>query len=162
MRRTKRIIDEEISKTRQLLGKVLVVGLFFRVKAKILQQQRLTFFELHSDLLRFGTHTVRAEAHIFAACQFLIQDHTQPLGNRLQTHLQIRFSFGPAQVRSENQSRSVPQRIFDGGQGFADTGVVHNSSVFQWNIEVDAHKDTVTVQREITNGKLGHGVVVLD
>src|SRR5208337_1092743 len=72
-------------------------------------------------------------------------------------HLGIRFALGPAQVRGQDQARTVPQRVFDGGQSFADAGVVHDAPVFERHVEVHAHENTIATERKITNRKLRHG-----
>ena len=151
MRRAERIVHVELRQTSQLLGELLVVGFLLGMKPQILQKQRLTFFQLRGNFLRLWTDTVGTEAHVFAARQFFVEHHAQPLGHRLQAHLQIRFAFGTPQMRGQNQSRPMAQRILDRGQGFADARVVHHAAVFQRNIEVDAHEDTVAVERQITD-----------
>jgi hypothetical protein len=161
MRRAERIVDVEIRQTCQLLRELLVVRFFLRMKAEVLQKQRLAFFQLRGHFFRLGSDAVWAEPHVFAARQFLVEHHAQPLGHRLQAHLQIGLALGPSQMRGQNQPRPVPQGVFDGGQSFADARVVHDASVFQRNVEVDAHEDAVAVEREITDGKLGHWLVVL-
>jgi hypothetical protein len=51
----------------------------------------------------------------------------------------------------------MPQSILDGRKGFADAGIVHNATVFERHIEINAHEHTVAIEWEITNRKLGHG-----
>ena len=157
MRRAERVVDVVLGQVRQLPGELLVVGFFFGVEAQVLEQQRLALFQLRRDFLGFRADALGTEADVLAARQFLVEQHAQPLGHRLQTHLGIGLALGPAQVRSQNQARPVAQRIFDGGQGFADAGIVHDAPVFQRHVEIDAHENAVAVERKITNGKLGHG-----
>src|ERR1022692_353229 len=159
MRRAERIIHVEVRQASQLLGELLVVRFFFGVKPQILQQQGLTLFQLRGHLLRLRSHAVGPEAHVLAASQLFVEHHAQPFRHRLQTHLQVGLAFRPAQMRSQNQSRAVAQRVLDGGQRFADARIVHNASVFQRNIEVDPHEDAVVVKREITDRQLGHWLV---
>src|SRR5260370_25683623 len=71
------------------------------------------------------------------------------------------LAFGPAQVRGEDEAGSVTQSVLDAGQGFADARVVHDAAVVERDVEVDAHEKAMIVQREIANGKLGHGTPVL-
>src|SRR5581483_5466789 len=75
----------------------------------------------------------------------------------LQAHLGIGLALGTAQVRGQDQARAVAQGIFDSGQSLTDAGVVHDAAVVEGYIEIDAHEHTVSIEREITDGKLGHG-----
>jgi hypothetical protein len=141
MRCAERIVNIKIRQTRQLLRELFVVGFFLGMKAKVLQKQGLALFQLQSHFFRLGSNAIRAESHVLAARQFLIQNHAQPLRHRLQTHLGIGLALGPSQMRGQNQPRPVPQRVLNRGQSFADTRVIHDASIFQRNIEVDAHED---------------------
>ncbi len=109
-----------------MLGKILVVFFFFGVEAQILQQQRLAFFELEGHFFGFGAYALGAEADVFAARQFFVEQHAQALGDRLEAQLGIRLAFGTAQVRREDEARAVAQSVFDAGQGFADARVIHD------------------------------------
>src|SRR5438477_628064 len=61
------------------------------------------------------------------------------LGGRPQAQLRIRLALGPAQVRSQNHPRLVLQRIFDGGQRFANAGVVGDlPALIQGDVEIHA------------------------
>ena len=84
MRRAKRIIHVVGRKRRQLLGEFLVVRFFLRVKAQILEQQRLPHLQLRGNFFRLRSNAVGAKAYILAARQFLIEQHAQPLRHRLQ------------------------------------------------------------------------------
>ena len=157
MRRAESVVDVVLGQLRELLGEVLIVGLFLGVEAQVLEQQRLALFQLGGDFFGFRANALGTEANVLAARQLLIEQHAQPLGHRLQAHLGIGLAFGPAQMRSQNQARSMAQSIFDGGQSFADARVVHDAPVFERHVEVNAHEDPVAIERKITNGKLGHG-----
>ncbi len=115
VRRTERIVHVVLGQVRQLACEFLVVGFLFRVKAQVFEQQRLTLLKLGRDLFRLRPNALRAEADIFAARQFLVEQHAQPLGHWLEAHLGIRFSLGAAQVRGQNQPRSMPQRVLNRG-----------------------------------------------
>jgi hypothetical protein len=54
-------------------------------------------------------------------------------------------------MRSQDKSRAVAEGVLDGGQGLADARVIHYASIIEWNVEVDAHKNTVAVEGKITN-----------
>ena len=56
----------------------------------------------------------------------------------------------------QNQARSMPQSVFDGGQGFADSGIVHDAAIVEGDVEIHAHENTMVVERQIANGEFGH------
>src|SRR5260370_36988060 len=132
------------------------------MKPQIFQKQGLALFQLRGYVLSFGSNALRAEAHVFATRQFFVQHHAQPLGHRLQAHLRFRLALGSSQMRGQNESRPVPQGVLDRRKGFANSRVVHNPSVLERHVEVDAHEDSVTVEREIADRQLGHWLVVLN
>src|SRR5258707_14963505 len=74
----------------------------------------------------------------------------------LEYHLWMGLALLMAEMRSQNQPLSVAHLVFDGGQGFADAGVVHHPPTFNRHVEIHAHKDTVIVERKIANGEFGH------
>ncbi len=127
------------------------------MEAEVFKQQRLALLEFERHFFGFGPNALGAEANIFAARQFLVEQHAEALGDGFQTQLWIRLAFGTAQVRREDEARAVTQSVFDGGQGFADAGVVHDAAVVERDVEVDAHEDAPIVERKIANRKFGHG-----
>src|SRR5208282_4974903 len=151
------IIDVELGELCELLGKILVILFFFGVEAEVLKQQGLAFLELERHLFGLGPDALGAEADVFAARQFLVEHHAETLGDGFETQLWIRLAFGTAQVRREDEARAVTQSVLDGGQGFADAGVVHDAAVVERDVEVDAHEDATIVERKIANRKFGHG-----
>src|ERR1035438_3011174 len=46
--------------------------------------------------------------------------------------------------------------ILDRGQRFANPGVVHDAAVVKRDVEVDAHENTLIVERKIADRKLWH------
>ena len=148
------VVDVVVREAGELLGELGVVGFFFGVEAEVLQQQGLALFQLPGHLLGFGADAVGAESYVFSARQFLVQQHAQTLGCRLEAHRGIGFSLGPAEMGDQNQPCSVAESVFDGGEGFADAGVVDDAAIFERDVEVDAHEDAVIVEREVADGKL--------
>ena len=156
MRGAEGVVDIEIGELAKLPGEVLVVGFFFGVEAEVFEQQGLAFFQLARHFFGFGADALGTEADVLAARQFLVEHHAQTFGDGLEAHLGIRLAFGTAEVRGENEARAVAQSVLDGGQGFADAGVVHDAAVVERDVEIHAHEDAAVVEREIENGKLGH------
>ena len=157
MRGTERVIHVKVGKAGQLLREFLVVGFFLGVKAKIFEQQSLSLLQLARHFAGLRPDALRAEPHVLTPGQFLVQQHAQALRHRLKAHLRIRLPLGPAEVRRQNHARPMPQRILDRRQGLANAGFVHDAPVFERHVEIHPHEDTMIVQRQITDRKLGHG-----
>jgi hypothetical protein len=110
-----RVIHVVLRQVGKLPGELLVVRLFLGVEAQILQQEGLALFQLSGNFLSLRPNTLGTKADVFAARQFLVEQHAQPLRHRLQAHLRIGLAFRPAQMRCQDQARSVAQRVLDGG-----------------------------------------------
>ena len=151
MRRSERVVHVVVAELGELPGELGIVGFLFRVEAQVLEQQRLSLFQLGRHLFGLRADAVGREADVLAAAQNFVEQDAQALGHRLQAHLRIGLALGTAQVRGQNQARAVTQRVLDGGQGFADAGVVHHPSVVERNVEVHPHEDSFAAQRKITN-----------
>ena len=79
------------------------------------------------------------------------------LGRRPQAQLRIRLALGPAQVRSQNHPRLVLQGIFDGGQGFANAGVVGDlPALIQGNVEIHADEHAFVGEGKIGDREFSH------
>ena len=150
------IIHVEIGQAGKLLGKLLVVGFFFGMKAEILQQQGLALFQLSRHLLGFRTDAFGAEADVFVGGQFLVEQHAQAFRDRFEAHFRVWFPLGPAEMRNQNHAGAATQGVLDGGQSLADAGVVDNAAVFQRDVEVHPHEDAVIGKSKIANGKFCH------
>ena len=138
MRCTESVVYIKVGKTGQLLGKVLVVGFLFRMKAQIL---------LGRHFGGFRSNALRTKPNILGKRVFLIEQHAQALSDRFQTHLRIWLSLRPPQVRSQNQPRPLLQCIFDRRQSLSNAGLISNQPILERNVEVYAHEDTLIMQR---------------
>src|SRR6185503_5445600 len=146
------IVYVVVAKIRQLLRELLVIGFFFGMEAKVLEQERLTLLELACHLLGFNTDAVWTETHVLARCQVLVEKHPQALGDRLQAHSRIGLPLGAPKVRSQDQASSVAERVFDRGKGFFDAGIVGDSAiVIKRDVEVDPHENSMIIERKIAN-----------
>src|ERR1039457_6512149 len=88
------VIDVELGKLCELLGKILIILFFFSVEAEIFKQQSLAFLELERHFFGFGPDALGAEADVFAARQFLVEHHAETLGDGFETQLWICLAFG--------------------------------------------------------------------
>ena len=66
------------------------------------------------------------------------------------------LTFGPAQVRGENDSSSLLNSVVQGWQCGSQTSVVVDLVVFDWNVKVDANKHALALQVEVFDRKLVH------
>src|SRR5215470_6308958 len=156
VRGAERIIHVEIGESGELLGEFVVIRFLFDVETKILQQKGLAFFELTGHLLCLKADTVRTETDVFPTRKLAVEHHAKALRHWLQAHLGIRLALGTAEVRCQYQPRTVPKRVLDGWQRFANASVVHDAPIFEWHVEVYSHENTMVVERQIANGEFGH------
>src|SRR4029077_9601505 len=106
MRGAESIIHIYISQSSQLARKGRVISLFFCMKAQILQEQSLAFFQLVGHFFRSQANTIRSKTNIATAAKFFVQQHAEALCRGLQAHLGIKLSFWTPQMRSQNQPRT--------------------------------------------------------
>src|SRR5271154_6693947 len=135
------VVDVVVGERAELLGKLLVVSFFLRMEAKILEQQGLALFQFAGYFFGFGTDALGTETHVFSAGQFFVEQHAEPLGNRLEAEQGIGPALGASEMRGENEASAVTQGVLNGGESFADAGIVHDAAVFEGDVEVDAHED---------------------
>ena len=85
------------------------------MEAQVFQQQSLAHFQLRGHFLGFRPDAIGAEADVFPTRQFFVEQHAQALGHRLQAQFEIGFALGPAEVRGQDQARSVAQSVLNSG-----------------------------------------------
>ncbi len=78
------VVDVEFGELGELLRKMFVVLFFLGVEAEVFEQQGLAFLELERHFFGFGTNALGAEANIFAARQFFVEQHAQTFGDGLE------------------------------------------------------------------------------
>ena len=83
MRGAESVVYVVVRQAGKLLGELGIVGFFFGMEAQILQQQGLALFQPSGHLLSFGADAFGAEAHVFAARQFFVQQHAQAFSRRV-------------------------------------------------------------------------------
>jgi hypothetical protein len=141
---------ESVAQPGELLGKPVVVSLFFFVKSKVFEQQHVAI--LHYCGLVF--------------C--LIADAVCSKNNRPTKQTRKVFShrgkavplnaltLRPAQVRSKNHASIMCNSIADRRQSRANARVVFNLSFLERYVEIDANEDAIALQVKVFDGKLRH------
>ena len=152
MRGPERIVDEDIGVRRQRLRELRVVLFFLGMKPKVLEEDDARFRPLR---LVDGAAHVLADAVVDERHR-TIQQATQPIGDRPETHLRVAFALGPSQMTREHDRRAVVQRVADCRQRRADPCIVADSLVLDRDVEVDADERTRSRQLEISDRQLGH------
>ena len=103
--------------------------------------------------LRVGTDAIRGERHGLA------QHLAKLCGHGRKAVFRIHFSFWPAEVRSEHETRASfdgkPQR----GQCLADARVVGDAAAIERDVEIHADENALAAHFEIANGEFVHGRV---
>ena len=145
-----RIVHVDVAQLRELFREPRVVGLFFRVVAKVLQQQNLAWLRQHGFHCR--SDAIGRQFHGFAQKLFELRGH------RLHAHFRIRLAFGAAQMRRENHARAVLQSVLDGRYRGANALVAGDllPAIGERNIEIHPNEDAFPVQIKIFDRQFGH------
>src|SRR5260221_8157224 len=114
MRGAKCIVDVDISERGKSLGEPRLIFLLFSVKAQIFQHKYGAIRKLYALRLYGGADTVRGERH-----RNILKELLQPIRCGSETERRINFSFGAAQVRSQQYFCTVVECIANGRQCFA-------------------------------------------
>src|SRR5258705_10311268 len=134
MRRAECVFDIYVCEPSQCLGEPSFVLLFFSVKAQIFEHKYGAIRKLYALRLYGGADTVRGERH-----RNILKELLQPIRCGSETERRINFSFGAAQVRSQQYFCTVVECIANGRQCFANARVIRDCSVFiERNVEIDA------------------------
>ena len=75
-------------------------------------------------------------------------------GNWPQAVLLNNFSFGTSQMRRENHSGTLIDRILNCWNRGADARVVVNLAIFDRHVEIDTDEDALAFEWEIFDGEL--------
>src|SRR6266536_2903193 len=66
------------------------------------------------------------------------------------------LSFRPTQMRRENHSRTLLDRVPDRRQRSADARIILDLPVFDWDVEIDSDENAPGAESEVFDGKLVH------
>src|SRR5215467_7610945 len=89
--------------------------------------------------------------------------HAEELRQAIDERPQAEFRSGLAlraseMAREDYRRRALVERVLDSWQRRANARVVADDAVFQRHVEVDANEDALTLQGEIFNRQLRHGM----
>ena len=118
------VVDVDLAERGELLCEGGIVGFFFRVVAQVFKQQHLAGFELARQFVAISPTQSGEKATLTLSPSSLSSSSRRRSTTGRRRVLRIRLALGPAQVRGQDHLGLVPQRVFDGGQGGEDAGVV--------------------------------------
>jgi hypothetical protein len=139
MRRAKRIIDVNIGKSGQRLGKSGIILLLFFVKAKIFEQDHTRSWLSHHPL-DIRTDTVGRQENA------LLESFLEVFAHRRQAVFRNDFAIGPSQMGREHQLAGPFEDQTDRGEGTFDPVRLRNPSLIQGDVEIDAQKNRLILQ----------------
>ncbi len=102
------VVDVKVCQLGESFGKSFVVGFFFGVETKILEQKSLAAFQLACHFFRLDANAISGKADILAASHGLIEQDAEPLRNGTETVLGIDLALGTSEV--EARMRRAPWR----------------------------------------------------
>ena len=134
MGRAERVVDKNIGKGRELLGKLGVVLRLALFKAGILEQHDLAVFQGSGQRLRALAHNVGSHLHGLA------QKLRQTLCYDFQGQLRLYLTLGLSHMRAENDARAVLDEILNRRQRCDNALVARDLAVLCGDVEVAAAK----------------------
>ncbi len=153
VRRAERVVHVDVAERRQFLRERRVVLLFLGMEAQVLEQQHLAGRRLHG--FHFGADAIgrHLDRRPSSSCS------RAATGCRLISG--FGFSLGTPQVRRQDDTGAVFQRVLDGGQRRLDALVAGDFHValvvlLQRHIEIHADEDSFPFQVEIANREIRH------
>ena len=148
MRGAERVVDVDVGKRSELLGKLgIVLGLAL-FKADVFEQQDLALLQGGSLGDGVLTDDVVRKDHVFA------EKLGQTLRDGRHGELRVEFALRAAEVGAKDQLCAVVQQVVDGGQGLHDPLVGRDDAVFHLDVEVAAYKDLLALHVDIFDGFL--------
>jgi hypothetical protein len=123
------------------------------VEADVLEQDDVARLRGRTGGLDRGANAVVEELHRLA------EQLAEALGHGRERELQLALAVGASEVAHEDDGRALVEQVVDRRQRRGDALVVFDFSVFDGNVEVDAHEDALAGHREIFDEQFGHGGV---
>ncbi len=92
----------------------------------------------------------------------MIEELSEAIDDGAEAHGGDWLAFGATEVGAKDDLGFVAEGVLDGGDGFADAGVVEDVRVDlggvggEGDVEVDADEDALVGEVEVADGELGH------
>jgi hypothetical protein len=151
MRRTERIIYVDIREAGEGRGKVGLVLLLFRVKAKILEEYDAI---PGANGLVYGRFRPFTDA-VLGKGHRPPENLRKPRGYRSKAELPCYGPLRPPEMAGEHSHRRTTiQRVLDRRNRGADASVVADASLLERDVEVDADEDALALQIEVFDRQL--------
>ena len=147
--------DEDVAVGGEALGDLGVVLLLALVEADVLEDEDVARLEGVDGGLGLVAVGVSDEGDVEAA-------HLgELLGDRLEGELGLEAgALGAAEVAHEDDASVVLNEVLDRGERGGDARGVAHDAVLDGDVEVDAAKDALAVDIDVTDGLLGESHVV--
>jgi hypothetical protein len=113
------------------------------MEAEIFEQERLAGFEVRGHLTGYGADAVGREGYVLVVAEDVVEQTTKVGDEGAEAHGLDGLALGTAEMRTEDHLRFVAESVFDGGEGFADAGVVGDDAVLERDVEIDADEDAL-------------------
>jgi hypothetical protein len=143
MRRAEGIVDVNVAEARKLSGKLVVVLLFFRMKAQVLKQQHVAVFESIDDSFNFRADAVIGKLH------GLSQQFRQVRRHWAEAVFLIALALRSPQMRSQDYTRAPLGRILNRRQRSTYTRIILNHSVLERHVEIHTYKDPLALDVQV-------------
>jgi len=97
---------------------------------------------------------VRREGDVEGFAYFVVEELAEPVDDRAEAVLWVHLALGTPEVRGEDHLRLVAEGVLDGGERFADAGVVGDlAAVFgERHIEINADEEVLVLQIDVADG----------
>ena len=153
MRGAESIIDVDIGQSSQLLRHFGIVLLFFGMEAGIFEQENLPRLERFGGFFRSRPDAILGESHRLAG------QLAQVSSDRFQRILGVGAILGSSQVGAQDNRCTPLEQIFERGQRGADAGIVAHRAVFNWDIEIHAHKNALALRINVSYSLFVHSIL---
>ena len=156
------VVDVEVAEGGELFGELGVICLFFGVEAEVFEKEGLAGFELGGELGGEFADAVGGEGYVFRRSEDVVEELAEAVDDGAERERRDGFALGTAEVGAEDDLGFVTDGVLDGGDGFADAGVVEDVGGAgggvggEGDVEVDTDEDALVSQVEVADGKLGH------
>src|SRR5260370_22440869 len=106
-------------------------------------QEGVAGFEVGGYLGGDDADAVRREGRVLVVAEDVVEQAAKVGDEGAEAHGVDGLAFGAAEVGAENDFGLVAEGVLDGGEGFADAGVVGDDAVLEGDVEVDADEDAL-------------------